>query len=101
MQVVFTRRAVNQLARLHHYIADRTSETVADNYVGRLVAYCERFDTFPERGMRRDDVLPGLRLVGFERRATIAFMVEAERIVIEGVFYGGQDLTRRLARRKR
>jgi len=101
MQVVFTRRAVGQLARLHRYIADRASEAVADGYVGRLVAYCERFDMFPERGMKRDDILSGLRLVGFERRATVAFTVEAERVVIEGVFYGGQDLRRRIAPRRR
>ena len=96
-RVIFTPRAIRQLARLHRYIAERASETVADGYVGRLTQYCERFELFPERGTARDDILPGLRLVGFERRVTIAFIVEPKAIVIEGVFYGGQDLLRRLA----
>jgi len=29
--------------------------------------------------------------LGFERRVTIAFIVEPGAILIEGVFYGGQD----------
>jgi hypothetical protein len=32
-----------------------------------------------------------LRTTGFERRATIAFVVTAEAVLIEGIFYGGQD----------
>jgi toxin ParE1/3/4 len=35
--------------------------------------------------------LSGLRTIGFERRATIAFMVTADAVVVAGVFYGGQD----------
>ncbi len=46
---------------------------------------------FPNRGTSHDDVLPGLRVVGFERRVTIAFIVTDEAVLIEGVFYGGQD----------
>jgi toxin ParE1/3/4 len=34
---------------------------------------------------------PGLRTIGFRRRVTIAFAVEAEVVTIIGVFYGGQD----------
>jgi hypothetical protein len=35
--------------------------------------------------------LAGLRTVGFERRVTIAFVVTADTVLIEGIFYGGQD----------
>jgi len=35
--------------------------------------------------------LPGLRTVGFERRATIAFMMTEDAVLVEGVFYGGQE----------
>lgn len=34
----------------------------------------------------------GLRVRGFERRATIAFVITVDRVVIEGIYYGGQDL---------
>jgi toxin ParE1/3/4 len=30
-------------------------------------------------------------MIGFERRVTVAFTVEDERVVILRLFYGGQD----------
>ena len=41
--------------------------------------------------MRRDDIRPGLRIIGFERRVTMAFMVEAERVVVLRLFYRGAN----------
>ena len=53
-------------------------------------------ETFPKRGTRRDDIRPGLRTMGFERRATIAFQVTSKEVVIVRIFYGGQDYERAL-----
>jgi toxin ParE1/3/4 len=47
--------------------------------------------TFPRRGIRRDDIRPGLRITNYKKRAVIAFDVDAEMVSIIGVFYGGQD----------
>jgi toxin ParE1/3/4 len=91
VRVLFTVSAERQLDRLHRYIADRAGEGIADGYVDRIVTFCRGLITFPLRGQARDDLLPGLRTVGFERRATIAFMVTTDAVLIEGVFYGGQD----------
>jgi toxin ParE1/3/4 len=35
--------------------------------------------------------LPGLRVTGFERRVTIAFIVTADAVLVEGIFDGGRD----------
>lgn len=91
MRVLFTASAERQLDRLHRYIAGRAGEGTADIYVDRIVTFCQGLSTFPLRGKARDDLLPGLRTIGFERRATIAFMVTTDAVLIEGVFYGGQD----------
>ena len=40
---------------------------------------------------RRDDVRPGLRITNYRKRAVIAFEVQAERVAIIGIFYGGQN----------
>jgi toxin ParE1/3/4 len=56
--------------------------------------------TFPERGTRRDDILPGLRTIGFERRVTIAFRVLKARVEIVTIAYGGRDFERELRRQK-
>jgi toxin ParE1/3/4 len=31
-----------------------------------------------------------LRVTGFERRVNVAFVVTADAVLIEGIFYGGQ-----------
>jgi toxin ParE1/3/4 len=64
------------------------------SYVERLEIWCLGFDLASERGHSRDDVRPGLRIIGFERRATIAFAVEADRVTILRLFHGGQDWER-------
>ncbi len=40
--------------------------------------------------------LPALEPVGFERRVTIAFTIEYDHVIIEGIFYGGQQLEDKL-----
>jgi len=67
------------------------SLNIARKFVGDIIDYCNGFDLFPQRGVSRDDVYPGLRVVGFRRRVTIAFAIEDDRVVIMGIFYGGQD----------
>ena len=91
MHVVFTPLAERHLDALHRYITSRSGEDRADNFIGRIVGFCQSLSTFPVRGAARDDLLPGLRTIGFERRATIAFVVEPDLVIIEGVFYGGRD----------
>lgn len=66
---------------------------MAVNFVDGIVAYCESFETFPERGTRRDDLLPGLRVTNYRKNTTVAFRVDTDTLVVSiiGVFYGGQD----------
>ena len=47
--------------------------------------------TFPKRGRRRDDILPGLRTIGFERRVTIAFRVLKTQVEIVTIAYAGRN----------
>jgi toxin ParE1/3/4 len=47
----------------------------AGRYIDRIEVACLALETFPERATRRDNIRPGLRTIGFERRATILFQV--------------------------
>ena len=78
MRVIFTPLAERNINSLHEYIAEHTGEERADGYVGRIVDFCNGLSTFPLRGTQRDDLLSGLRVTGFERRVTIAFIVTAD-----------------------
>jgi toxin ParE1/3/4 len=91
VRVIFTPLAERHIDSLHEYIAMHAGEERADGYVGRIVDFCNGLSTFPLRGTQRDDLLSGLRVTGFERRVTIAFIVTAEAVLIEGIFYGGRD----------
>jgi toxin ParE1/3/4 len=95
-KVSFRPRAEQDMFGLYQYIAEKSGLSVAGGYVERIEAACLALATFPERGTKRDDIRPGLRTIGFERRATIAFRVEKAEVVIIRVFYGGQDFERKL-----
>ena len=89
-EVVFTPQARDDLIGLYRYIASRSGRERARGYIDRIEDYCRGFADFPERGTRRDDLWPGLRIVGFERPITIAFHIAAHRVVIGRVLYGGR-----------
>ena len=93
-RVVYSPAARRDLEDLYDYIADRASPQIAFTYLSRIEANCLDFADFPERGTRRDDLEPGLRIVGFERRVTIAFHVSETAVTIDRIFYGGRDFGR-------
>src|SRR5437868_2491630 len=97
-EVSFRPRAEADLFALYQYIAEEAGTAVAGGYIGRIEAACLALATFPERGTRRDDIRAGLRTMGFERRATIAFQVIEDEVVILRIFYGGQNYERALRR---
>lgn len=90
-EVIFTPEAEHQITRIHRYIVEQSSQTVADRYTDALLDYLDGFSVFPERGNKRDDIRPGLRVTHFRRRTVIAFAVDDMRVFITGVYYGGQN----------
>ena len=85
------RRARADLDRLFDRIANETSATTALKYLERIQDYIEGFDLASERGALHDEVRPGLRIIGFERRLTIAFTTSDTEIRILRIFRAGQD----------
>lgn len=68
------------------------SSVVARQYVERLTSYLETFEVFPERGSLRNDVRQGLRVVGFERSVSVAFVVEQDSVVILRLAQNGRQI---------
>lgn len=96
-EVVFAPEAEDDLLQIYDFIADRASPERAYAYAERIRSYCLAFDAFPKRGLRRDELRRGLRIVGFERRVTIAFHVTPALVVIDRILYGGRDVEGLLA----
>jgi toxin ParE1/3/4 len=87
--VVFSPEA--DLTDLFDFIAQRSHVETALNYISRIEQFCESLDVASERGTLRNDIRDGLRIVGFERRLVVAFVVEESRVVILLFFSGGQN----------
>ena len=90
-KVVISARANRQLRKISEYITDNASAATADRFVDDVVDYCMGFDLFPMRGVARDDLRPGVRIVGFNKRASIAFTVGTDTVTIMEVFYLGRN----------
>jgi toxin ParE1/3/4 len=90
-EVVYLDDARRDLQALYDYIAAESGSVIARNYIRRIQDACERLGLFSERGTPRSDVRPGLRKIGFERRAIIVFQVLPDTVEIVRVAYGGQD----------
>ena len=91
-RVVLSDAAEKDVTELLDHLVPEAGERIARAYVDRLIDYCAGFETFPERGLKRDDLRPGLRVVGFRGRASIAFLVRDDVVTIVRIFHGGRDL---------
>lgn len=90
--VVYSPRARQQLTDLYAWIAAESGfPDRGESYVSAIFDYCDNLAEFPFVGAARDDLRPGIRTIGFRRRAVIAFAVTDTRVEILGVYYGGQD----------
>lgn len=98
IEVVFAPEARDDIVELYDFIAAQSNSERARGFTQRIVAYCQGFGTFPEHGTRRDDLRPGLRIIGYRRRVTIAFHVSAERVVIDRILYAGRNVEATLRR---
>jgi toxin ParE1/3/4 len=99
-KVVFSPEAKADLLELYDYVADASNPTRALGYVERIERACRALKTFPQRGVPRNDIRPGLRVIGFERSATIAFATSENTVTILRVLYGGRDIGRAMPKLK-
>lgn len=95
-RVEFTPEAKVDLLNLYNYIAARNGVNQALAYIERIERECMSLETFPIRGKSWDALRPGLRIMGFERRVTIAFQVNPKVVTIFRLLYGGRDLKQEL-----
>lgn len=86
-------RAIEDLARLRDHIAEARGRAFADQYIARIFDHFSGFETTPFRGVKRDDIRRGLRVVGWRKTLTIAFTVDEATftVLIAAVMYRGRD----------
>jgi len=77
---------------LQNYLGERFYPENAAKFVRRLALKCIALGSLPEQGQRRDDIRPGVRTTGFERRVTILFEVREHEVIILDLYYGGRQI---------
>lgn len=75
----FGEAAEQDVVDLLDYLLPRAGERVARAYVDGLMEYCADFETFPGRGLRRDDLSPGCALSVITERPPLRFASRVER----------------------
>jgi toxin ParE1/3/4 len=93
-RILFAPEASAALFDLRRSLAHRDGEVSADAFVERFEAWCEAVSDFPERGIRRDDLFPGLRILGFERRMAVAFHLGLDTVTIDLIAHGAHGRSR-------
>lgn len=91
-RVVFHPAAQRELVELHDYIAEHGGPVRATTFVSQIREYCLGFSGVAERGTKRDDIAPGVRLVGYRRRVSIVFKVDDATVTIVGIYYAGRNI---------
>jgi toxin ParE1/3/4 len=92
--LVFAPQAERALLDLQLYITEQSSVDRASHYVDRILEHCELLTDFPDLGKVRDDIAPGVRVTGFERRITLAYSLTAREVRILGVYASAMDWER-------
>lgn len=90
-RVSFSQQAQDDLFAIETWLETEAGKDRARRYVDRLIEKCMRLDLASRRGTGREDLFEGLRIVGFERRITIAFVVDDLEVVILRIFRAGQN----------
>jgi len=89
-RVEFSLRAEMQLQTIEDYLSERFYPRNAEKFVRRLTQACRNLALAPHRGTLIERKRPGIRLIGFEKRASIYFKVVDSTVYILAILYGGK-----------
>lgn len=91
-RVVYRPEAVDDLDEIFRFVFDLSRDRqTARRFVERIRERCRRIGEMPLGGTPRDDLVPGIRTMPFERRAVVAYRVVDGAVEITNIFYGGRD----------
>lgn len=80
--------------RIDDFLFEATGDVaVSSRIVMELSGFVGSLGRLPHQGTKRDDILPGLRLLPFGK-AVIAFIVDddAKSVFVLRLFYGGENI---------
>jgi toxin ParE1/3/4 len=90
-RIIYSSESRQDIDRIFLWIARKASAATAFRYINKLQDKVETFQHASERGVRRDDLEPGLRVAALADRTVMAFKVVDDKVLVGRIFYGGQD----------
>jgi len=88
MPVVFTHRALRDLANIRSWISE-DRPAAASRMAVELVAACDRLELFPERG--RPGIEPGTRELTTVWPYVIVYRIAGDNVEVLSIWHGRQD----------
>lgn len=89
--VVISPEARDDLVALFQWFVERAGQARALSLLEEIESLCLSLAEMPERGRKRSDIRPNMRILAHKKRFTIPYMVQNGRVTILRVFYAGQD----------
>jgi plasmid stabilization system protein ParE len=84
--------AADELDQLFDYIAEQSGSERAWSYISAIRSFLGDLCIYPERGSLRSGTVEGLRIIGFRRRLSIAFVARERDVLVLGFFYAGRNI---------
>lgn len=100
-QVIFDEAAHSDLVQIQSYLSEARSEAFAEDFMDRVVSFCETLRTIPHRGTQLAVDGVSLRTVTWHRSVIIAFQVHdhTRQVFVLAIFYRGRDVRAALSER--
>ncbi len=89
-ELIISKEAESDLEEIWSYIAE-DSPRRADNFIDQIHAKCHLILNMPEVGVKRDEILPGIRSFPIGRYL-IFYRTEADNVEIVRILSGYRDI---------
>ncbi|MBM9514078.1 type II toxin-antitoxin system RelE/ParE family toxin [Desulfogranum marinum] len=86
--------AIKDLEGIYDYITEQSGYPErAWAYIEKLRDKCQKLETAPLRGQKRNDLMEKLRVYPLDKKAVAAFVVneDEQTVSILNIFYGGRN----------
>lgn len=84
--------AAEDLAQIYDYIAERSGPDRARSYIAGIRSFLGDLCHYPERGSLREGKVANLRIIGFRKTLSIAFVAREADVLVLGFFYAGRNI---------
>lgn len=93
-EVRLTQDALADVQSLKSYLTAERGEAFGGAYVSKLTKFLRSLERAPMRGTVRQSIRPGLRVIGWRRAHTIAFIADeaTHTVTVLAVLSRGQDI---------